>query len=68
MPAMAPPLRPLLLPPTAADVTRGVLELVEDGKMLPRDVVTGSLTLEHLASVLEFTQHESVELGELAAQ
>jgi hypothetical protein len=68
MPAIAPPPRPLLLPPGAPDVAPGVLELVEVGKMLPRDVVTGSLTLEHLVSVLEFAQHESVEFGELAAQ
>jgi hypothetical protein len=68
MPAIAPPPRPLLLPPAAPAVAFGVLELVDDGKMLPREVVTGSLTFEHLVSVLEFTQHESVELGELAAQ
>lgn len=68
IPAIAPPLSPPLPRPAAPAVALGVLELVEDGKMLPRDVVTGSLTFEHLVSVLELTQQESVELGELAAQ
>lgn len=46
-----------------------MLVLVDEGKMLPRELVAiGSLTFEHLDSVLEFMQHESVELGELAAQ
>lgn len=69
MPASAPPLRPFLLPPTAPPVGVDVLVLVDEVKMLPRELVAvGSLTFEHLASVPEFTQHESVELGELAAQ
>jgi hypothetical protein len=68
MPAIAPPLSPPLPCPAAPAVALGVLELVVVGKMLPRDVVMGNLTFEHLDSVFEFTQHESVELGELAAQ
>jgi hypothetical protein len=55
IPAIAPPLSPRLLPPAVAAplVALGVLELVDDGNMLPNDVVIGSLTLEHLVSVLE---------------
>lgn len=69
MPAIAPPPSPLLLPAAAPPVELGVLELVEDGKRLPREfVATGNFTFEHLVSVFELTQHESVELGELAAQ
>lgn len=70
MPASAPPLSPFFPPAAAAPpVGVDVLVLVDEVKMLPKELVTvGSLTFEHLVSVLELTQHESVELGELAAQ
>lgn len=69
MPASAPPLSPFLLPAVAPPVGVDVLVLVDEVKMLPRELVAvGSLTFEHLVSVPEFTQHESVEFGELAAQ
>ena len=41
---------------------------VEDGKMLPIDVVNGKCTFWQRDSVPEYKQQESVEFGELAAQ
>lgn len=71
MPAMAPPESPeppLLAP--AADGEDVAVEDVEDvlGKKGGIDVVIGNLTFSHLDSACAFTQQESVELGELAAQ
>jgi hypothetical protein len=65
---MAPPDRPLLLPP--APVAEAVGELVDvfEGKRGGMDVVVGKCTPSHLFSTLEFTQQESVAFGELDAQ
>lgn len=72
MPAISPPVRPRLRLVVAA-----VLEVAEEEGEEVEEVnngsivdvaTTGSTTPSHLVSVSEKTQHESVELGELAAQ
>ena len=71
MPAIAPPERPdppPLEPPAAAVLDEGgreVTVLVKRGGM---EVVLGRCTFEQRDSACEFTQQESVALGELAAQ
>lgn len=67
IPAMAPPER---LDPDAAapEVVPVGAAAVDDGKRGGMEVVVGNSTPWHRASTLAFTQHESVELGELWAQ
>ncbi|KAK4940126.1 hypothetical protein LTR66_014942 [Elasticomyces elasticus] len=82
MPAICPPVRPglviLFAPPAApveaapvavavVDLVAEEVELVNSGARL-EVAATGRTTLLQRVSVLEKTQHESVEFGELAAQ
>jgi len=72
MPAIWPPLRPLLVPAAAVDVLVAEDELpvvkVVTIACNDDDAITGSATPTHLSVVSEKTQHESVEFGELAPQ
>lgn len=69
IPAMAPPDRPPFFPATGTaldvELDPGVVPFVN---MLPIGVVIGNLTPVHRVSVLEYRQHESVALGEVAEQ
>jgi hypothetical protein len=67
---MAPPDNPCLFPGLgAAEVIEfGDPEAVPFGKIFPMELVMGNLTPTQRVSVLENTQHESVEFGELAEQ
>lgn len=69
IPAMAPPERPEADPPAAAalDVPVGAAAEVDENRG-GMDEVTGRSTPTQRDSTLEFTQHESVEFGELAPQ
>lgn len=70
MPAMAPPDNPELAPPAPAAVVDPVgaavvVVVVNRGGIV---VVVGNFTPTQRDSTSEFTQHESVEFGELAEQ
>ena len=69
IPAVAPPDSPELAPPAPAAVVdpvgAAVVVVVNRGGIV---VVVGSLTPTQRDSTSEFTQHESVEFGELAEQ
>ena len=73
IPAIAPPERPLLRETGAAAglvdglgavVAAAVVKATEEAEA----AMTGNTMPLHLVSVLEYTQHESVALGELVAQ
>ena len=71
MPAICPPVRPLLAPAAGATfvpVPDGVVEAVAVIGFSDEDATIGSCTPWHRSVVLENTQHESVLFGELAAQ
>lgn len=73
MPAIAPPLRPLLLFVVAAVLVVAVLEGEDVDEEVNKGCIeevatTGKTTFAHRVSLSEKTQHESVEFGELEAQ
>lgn len=72
MPAICPPLSPSLLLPLDAPLVVApgvaVAETVSVTGASDSAAITGSWTPSHRSSVLEKTQQESVELGELAEQ
>lgn len=71
IPAIWPPLKPLLLPPEecpAPVVGLPVADAVMVTGCKDADAIIGSVTPSHRVVVLEKTQHESVAFGELAEQ